>query len=251
MIRTAWFALICAGAVVLCADRAASAQPDAATGTSKNIVLFGGTRGTGLEIAKRLRADGHRVTVAVRASSETDELEKLGVRTVVADALERRTIDLALSGQHFDAAISTVGTSRGDKANRPDYLGNRNIIDAVAAAGIKRMVLITVIGAGDSAGSEPTLARYFLKEVIELKTKAEDHLRTTSLDYTIIRPGGLGNGPAGRSAVLIEDPQAFSYITRADLARLTVAALFDPATYRKTLTAYDAERQHIWSIWTD
>ena len=50
------------------------------------ILVFGGNRGTGLGIVKELRARGEAVTVAVRSSTNTAELETLGVDTVVADA---------------------------------------------------------------------------------------------------------------------------------------------------------------------
>jgi len=87
--------------------------------------------------------------------------------------------------------------------------------------------------------------------VMELKTRAEDHLRASGIAYTIIRPGGLGNVKETGTAVLAEDPQAFSYISRADLATLTVAALGDARTEFKTYSAYDPSRKVIWKMFND
>ena len=207
------------------------------------VLVFGGTRGTGLEIVRQLRDRGEAVTVAVRASSKTAELEKLGVSTVIADALDPVAVNAAVASAPFAAVISTLGTSRGEQNKRPDYEGNRNVIDATKAAGIKRFVFITVIGTGNSYDAAPGMSRRFLKDVIALKSKAEDHLRSSGLDYTIIRPGGLGDVPVTGTAVLVDDPAAFSFIGRTDLAALAVEALGDPATIGKTYTAYDPSRK--------
>lgn len=207
------------------------------------VLVFGGTRGTGLDIVRQLRARGEAVTVAVRRSSNTAELGKLGVQTVIADALEADQVNRALASGRYAAVISTLGTTRGEQSKRPDYIGNRNVIDAAKAAGVRRFVFITVIGTGDSREAAPGISRRFLAEVIALKGQAEDHLRASGLDYTIIRPGGLGDVPATGTAVLVEDPAAFSYIGRSDLAALAVQALGDPKTIGKTYSAYDPSRK--------
>jgi len=219
-------------------------RPTAAhTSPGGPILIFGGTRGTGLEIVRQLRERGESVTVAVRATSNTAELKKLDVNTVVADALDPATVNAALASGTYAAVISTLGTTRGEQAKRPDYIGNRNVIDAAKAAGVKRFVFITVIGTGNSYEAAPRMSRRFLRDVITLKDQAEQHLRTSGLDYTIIRPGGLGDVPATGTAILADDPQAFSYIGRIDLATLAVQVLGDPATIGKTYNAYDPSRK--------
>lgn len=215
------------------------------------IIVFGGTRATGLEIVRELRARGEDVVVAVRPTSDTAELRKLGVRTVIANALNAEEVSAAMTSDRYAAVISTLGTSRGDQANRPDYVGNRNVFDAAKAAGVRRVVFITVIGAGESHDAAPLPARRALAEIIDLKTKAENHLKAVGLDYTIIRPGGLSDGRATGRAYLAEDPKAFSYISRKDLAQLSVAALGDPATIGRTCSAYDPERRTLWKMFND
>lgn len=215
------------------------------------IIVFGGNRATGLDIVRKLRERGESVTVAVRPSSDTRELTAIGVDTVVANALDAEQVQAAFAGKSYVAVISTLGTARGDQKNRPDYVGNRNVIDTAKMNGVKRMVFITVIGAGNSRESAPAPSRRFLAEVIDLKTQAEDHLRASGLEYTIIRPGGLGDVKATGTAVLTEDPQSFSYISRADLADLAVQALGDPAAANKTYTAYDPSRRTLWKMFND
>jgi len=215
------------------------------------ILVFGGNRGTGLGIVRELRARGEAVTVAVRSTSNVSDLEALGVDVVIADALQSETVDFAVRSKPFVAVISTLGTSRGEQAQRSDFIGNRNVIDAAKAAGIRRMLLVTVIGAGDSIDAAPLPSRRFLAEVIELKTRAEDHLRASGLDYTIIRPGGLTDGVPSDKAYLAEDAATFSFIARADLAKLVVNALGDPATVGKTYSAYDPTRKTMATMFQD
>jgi uncharacterized protein YbjT (DUF2867 family) len=215
------------------------------------IIVFGGTRATGLEIVRDLRARGEDVVVAVRPTSDTAELQQLGARTVIANALNADEVNAAMTSGPYAAVISTLGTSRGDQANRPDYVGNRNVFDAAKAAGVRRVVFITVIGAGESRDAAPLPARRALAEIIDLKTRAEDHLKASGLDYTIIRPGGLSDRGATGQAYLAEDPEAFSYISRRDLAQLAVAALGDPATIGKAYSAYDPERRTLWKMFND
>ena len=218
-------------------------QPAAYTAPGGPILVFGGTGATGLEIVRLLRERGEDVTVAVRGTSKTEQLKALGAKTVVADVMEADQVIAAAASAPFKVVISTVGTSRGDNARRPDLIGNRNIIDAAKAAGIQRFLFVTVVGTGNSLAAAPAPARRFLAEVIVLKGQAEDHLRASGLQFTIVRPGGLSNAAATGTAVLADDPLAFSYIARRDLAAITVAALGDPATIGKTYNAYDPSRK--------
>jgi uncharacterized protein YbjT (DUF2867 family) len=215
------------------------------------VLVFGGNRASGLEIVRQLRERGEEVVVAVRPSSDVAALDALGVATVYANALDAASVQEAFAAKPYVAVISTLGTTRGERANRPDFIGNRNVIDAAVAAGVRRMILVTVIGAGDSAPAAPLPARNFLEEVIALKTRAEEHLQASGLDYTIIRPGGLGDVGATGTAILAADPLAFSYISRKDLAALVVQALGDPTTSGKIYAAYDPSRKTLWKMYND
>ena len=215
------------------------------------IIVFGGNRATGLDIVRMLRERGEDVTVAVRATSNVDELKALGAKTVVADALDAASVQAAFASGSYRVAVSTLGTSRGENAKRPDFIGNRNVIDAAKASGVQRIVFVTVIGTGNSYEAAPRPARSFLKDVIALKGQAEDHLRASGVPYTIIRPGGLNDLKSTGTAVLADDPMAFSYIARVDVAKLAVAAIGDPATVNKTYNAYDPSRRTLWKQFND
>lgn len=226
-------------------------SPGAYAGPTGPVIVFGGTRATGLDIVRRLRERGEDVTVVVRRTSNTSQLQALGVKTVVADALVAEEVRAAFTSGQYRAVVSTLGTSRGENDRRPDFVGNRNVIDAAKAAGVPRFVFITVVGTGNSYEAAPAPARRFLKEVIALKGQAEDYLRASGLQYTIIRPGGLSEKAARGKSYLTEDPLAFSYIARSDLADLAVQALGSPDAVNKTFNAYDPTRRTMAEMFKD
>jgi uncharacterized protein YbjT (DUF2867 family) len=211
------------------------------------VLVIGGTRGTGLEVVKVLRTRGDDVIVLARPDSDASGAEKLGARIVRGNAMNLPDLKAALAGSQVRAVVSTLG-ARTVKEPRPDFQGNRNAIDAAKEAGVKRFVLVTVIGAGDSLPAAPWFARRFLKNVINDKTQAESYLAGSGLDYTIIRPGGLLDKEAQGRAYLTEDHKAMGWIRRGDLALLVVQALDDPGTHGKTYHAIDPERTRFWSL---
>ena len=164
----------------------------------------------------------------------------------VGDALDLDSVRAAFAGGDYSSVITTVGCFSCDP--RPDFLGNRNIFDAAEEAGVQRMVLVTSIGAGDSEMAAPWLARVFLREILPLKTQAEEHLMASGLDYTIIRPGALRSNPPTGTGYLSESRDAEGIINRSDLAGLIVEALDDNATTGKVLAAVDAELSYPWDM---
>jgi uncharacterized protein YbjT (DUF2867 family) len=229
-------------------ERAAAVldPPDGGPGTGA-VLVIGGTRATGLEIVRLLRARGDEVVVLARPGSDASGAEALGARIIRGDAMNPADLTAALAGGQVRAVISTLG-ARDVKGPRPDFDGNRNAVDAARAAGVNRFILVTVIGAGDSYEASPWIARRFLDVVMREKTKAEDYLKTSGLAYTIIRPGGLLDKEAQGRAYLTEDTGSMSWIRRADLARLSVQALDDDRSIGKTYHAFDPDRTRFWSI---
>jgi uncharacterized protein YbjT (DUF2867 family) len=227
------------------AQEATGPSPEAAPSAREGVIVFGGNRATGLEVVKHLVARGEKVTVMVRPSSDTTELKKLGVATVLGDAMNAAESAAAASG-NFKAAVSTLGGG-GDPNNRPDWIGNKNVIDAAKAAGIERFVFVTVIGTGTSKAAAPLFAKMVLKEVTQLKEQAENYLIASGLKYTIIRPGGLLARPAEGKSVLTEDATKFSWMIREDLGKLTADALYDDSTINKIYTAFDPTRDSFMS----
>ncbi len=210
------------------------------------VIVFGASRGTGLQIAMQLRARGDRVTAFVRPGSDRGGLEPLGVQFVVGDALNMSDVRNAFAAGKYRAVVSTIGCFKCDRP--PDYIGNRNIMVSARDAGVQRMVLVTSIGVGDSRDAIPWASKKFLGSILPLKEQAELTLIDSGLDYTIIRPGGLTrpDTPTGYG-VLTEDRRAFGFISRGDLARLIINCLDDDRTIGKIFAALDPRRRFPWS----
>lgn len=200
---------------------------------SDAILVFGGTRGTGLEIIKILKARGDTVTAFVRPTSDVSLLRELGVDLFEGDALDVDSVMAAFQSGPYGAVISSLGSRRGDSA--VDDVGTINVADAALASGVDRFVMVSSIGAGNSKDALPFYVRWILGAGLERKTTAENHLIASDLDYTIIRPGGLGEGPATETGLLVDDNQRFQFgqIPRAEVARLLVEAFDNPESERK------------------
>jgi nucleoside-diphosphate-sugar epimerase len=203
------------------------------------IFLAGASRGVGREIANYLTKQNQKVKALLRSPESSAQLEAMGIKAVMGDALNVAEVEQAILGDEpIHAAISTIGGLPKD-GERADYLGNKNLIDAAVKAGVKKFILISSIGSGDSVGAIPPQALETLKPVLIEKEKAEKYLIDSGLTYTIIRPGGLKSEPATGNGVLTEDPRVAGTIHRADVAQLACQCLNSDAANHKILSAVD------------
>lgn len=199
---------------------------------SEGVLIFGASRETGLEVAKLLCARGEKVTAFARPGSDLTELKSLKLEQVVyGDVMDPVSVGKAFAAGRFRAVVCTIGAHRG-QVPRPDFEGVKNIVDAATKlhSSVPRILLVTVIGAGDSRGAVAPKVLEVLGEVIRLKTEAEDYLRASGLRYVILRPGGMTSDPASGTAIRTEDHGRMGVISRADLARLVVECLDDEST---------------------
>lgn len=208
---------------------------------SKNILLFGGTGRTGLEVARLLRGRGDVCTAVVRAGADTAALEALGVELLTGNPLEAATVQQAFALGPFHAVISTLGHRRGEPEPRADQAAIELIVDAAREHGPKRMLMVTMIGSGDSIGAVSAKVIEFLGAAIKAKTAAEACLVNSGLDYTILRPGGLSGDPATGTGEKTTDHDVMGVITTADLGRLVVECLDDDSTVGQIYHTTDPE----------
>ena len=204
------------------------------------VLVFGASQRTGLEVARILTKRGEKVTAFVRPTSDRTNLEPLNVAFITGDAVDMDSVDAAFASGNYRAVINTIGGKRGDEP-RPDFEGTKNIVDAAKRHGVSRMLLVTMVGTGDSEVVLSEQARKFLGPVAKLKTKAEDYLMRSSLDATILRPGGMLSEPATGTAIKTEDHSVMGIIHRADLAALIVDSLDDDGTIGKIYHTVDPE----------
>lgn len=205
--------------------------------TLQTILVAGASRGVGREIARLLQPN-FTVIALLRSTSAVTELEALGIQTVIGDAMVPEQLDAAFGNRSIDAVVSTIGGVPAE-AKRSDFEGNRNLIDAAVKAGVKKFVLVTSIGSGESVVALPPRALEALGAVLKEKEKAEQHLIQSGLTYTIVRPGGLKSEPPTGTGILTEDPRIAGSIHRADVANLVCHCLVSDRANQKILSALD------------
>jgi nucleoside-diphosphate-sugar epimerase len=203
------------------------------------IFLAGASRGVGQQIAFRLMEQKRRVKALLRTETTRADLEAMGIKVVMGDALNVADVEQAMLGDEpIDTVITTIGGLPQD-GQRSDFLGNKNLIDAAVKANVKKFILITSIGTGNSANAIPPQAMQALAPVLAEKDQAEKHLIASGLTYTIIRPGGLKSEPATGNGILTEDPNVAGTIHRADVAHLVCECIDSEKANNKTLSAID------------
>lgn len=202
------------------------------------IFLAGASRGVGREIARCLVEQSLPVKALLRTDTARAELEAMGIRVVMGDALDPDALSQAMAGEPIQAVISTIGGLPKD-GQRADYLGNKNLIDAAVKAGAQKFILVSSIGSGNSVGALPPQALETLRPVLIEKEQAENHLISSGLTYVIIRPGGLKSEPATGNGVLTPDPTIAGTIHRADVAQLVCQCLMSDQANHQVLSAID------------
>ncbi|MGD1863359.1 MAG: SDR family oxidoreductase [Phormidesmis sp.] len=207
------------------------------------IFLAGASRGVGREIAKQLVIEGRKVLALLRSDNAEADLVAMGVTVVKGDALESVMMKQIMGDFPIEAVISTIGGLPEDGTTRADFVGNKNLIDAAAAIGAKRFILMSSIGSGDSAQALPENVLETLGPVLKEKAQAEAHLAASGLTYTVIRPGGLVSESATGQEVLTEDVTVAGSIPRAGVAMLTVRCLNSDKTSNKVFSAIDLSMQ--------
>lgn len=166
------------------------------------ILVIGASRGIGLETVKAALRAGHSVCALARSAASIP-IQDAAHDKVSGNALDRDTIRNAL--RDVDAVIQTLGV---DFSPRLIFEGTtlfsestRILVDAMKAAGVKRLITVTGLGAGDSRGHgglgyDWIVFPLLLKRVYDDKDLQEWIVRSSGLDWTIVRPGLLTNGPA-------------------------------------------------------
>ena len=205
----------------------------------KCVVIFGATADSGYRLADRLVKSGHTVIGVDWVGSHSKPLVKLGVRFLGVDVTDPAEVDAAFADlpTNNTTAVAYLGGSPTVNSQ-----GNINVINSARSAGVRRFVLITSIGCGDSRGAIDPFTEAFIGKALRAKTWAEEHLRGSNLDWTIVRPGGpMVRRPTGKGE-LFETPHVTGHINRVDLGDVVFNLLRSGGTVGKILAAIDRDK---------
>jgi putative NADH-flavin reductase len=199
------------------------------------LAIFGATGRTGRHLVEQALADGHELTAIVRNRNGLDPQESQRLNVLTADIMDPAQVAPAIAG--VDAVISAIGP-RGRSQGTPTADSAKSIVRAMEDTDRRRLIEISgsmVDDTGDGAFLRyvgKPLARRFLRGAYEDMREAEESIHQSRLEWTIMRPPRLTDGPAaGRYRIAIDRnlPRGFS-ISRADLAAAVLAVISDPDT---------------------
>jgi len=203
-----------------------------------DVVIAGGHGQIALRLARQLSGRGERVRSLIRNPDHASDVSETGAEAVVFDLEKQSSSDLAGVVAGADAAVFAAGAGPGSGAERKrtvDLGGAVKLIEAAQAAGVRRYVIVSSIGADDPGGGSAAMRPY-----LEAKAEADAAVAASGLDWTIVRPGHLTDEP-GTARVTVGEQVGYADIPRDDVAAVIVAVLDDPRTIGRTFVVVEGE----------
>ena len=197
------------------------------------VLVIGANGKTGTRVIKRLKENLHDPLAMIRYPSQRVKFDEIGVPTVIADL--EYPIDHAVMG--CDAIIFAAGSGSHtgkDKTVLVDHIGAIRSMVAAQVHGAQRYIMLSSINADTASTSK--IAHYH-----KAKGHADNHLRETDLDFTIICPGGLRDDPGNNLVAVSSDCHLSGITTRDNLASALVACLDFENTISRTFSLLEGD----------
>ncbi|QNH15138.1 NAD(P)H-binding protein [Xanthomonas sp. SS] len=207
------------------------------------ILVLGATGGTGRLIVGQAVARGYDVAALVRSPDRARHLG--GAELIVGDARDEQVLRQALRGR--DAVISALGTPASPRREVTLLsTATRALVSAMQAEQVARLVGITGMGAGDSAGHggflfDKLIFPLLLRKVYADKNRQEALIRDSGLDWVLVRPSVLNDKPARGDVRALTDLTGFhgGTIARSDVATFVLNQVASDAwLHRSPLIAW-------------
>ncbi len=189
------------------------------------VLVFGAGGKTGSLVVQKALAAGHEVSVFVRDGFHGANAD---IHVITGDATDAAEVRGALEGQ--DAVIDTIGGDAPYKSTDLERTAAHNIVDAMQSGGAKRLVVVSMMGIGDSKEQAPfwyehILLPTFLRGADKDKTAMEEEVKNSGLEFVIARPPLLLDEPATQQVKVLKVAEKGHKITREDLAQFLVDQL--------------------------
>ena len=202
------------------------------------LLIFGSTGGTGRELVKQALDQGHNVTAYARDPAKIEDLQHPSLMVVIGDVLDTVAVESAVAGQ--EAILSALGAGAGRTTLREE--GTRNIVESMEGADAKRLICQSSLGVRDSRANLPFFTKYiivgiFLRHAFADHERQEAVVRQSSLDWIIVRPPHLKDGPLTgdyRHGFPPADRRIKGWISRADVADFMLKQLVDETYLHQT-----------------
>jgi len=185
-----------------------------------HVFIAGANGQIGQHLLQEMANSNHEARALVRHPDQGPELQKLGATETVLGDLEH---DCSEAMRGCDAVIFTAGSgphTGPDKTIDVDQDGAIRLVDTARAMGIKRFIMVSSMRA-----EEPEKGPEKLQHYLRAKRNADEHLKNSGLNYTIVRPGRLTNDDGTGKVAVSERLASFAEIPRQDVARVLLAVL--------------------------
>ncbi len=206
------------------------------------LVVLGATGGIGIEILRQTIERGHEVTAFVRTPGA---LQTFGnsVAVIQGDLLDSCQLTKALEGH--EAVLSGFGPRTPIARKDADLLRRfaRPLTGAMQQAGVRRLVLVSTAFLFRDSILPPAwlVGRLFFRDLVADALGMEEVIRTSALDWTIVRPPRLVDKPrAARYRVREGHLPALGFkISRADVADFMIRTAETGAHIRQVVGVSD------------
>jgi uncharacterized protein YbjT (DUF2867 family) len=203
------------------------------------IAIIGGHGKVALQLSALLTDEGHSVTSFIRNPDHAPDVAATGASPSVLDVENSTTAEIAAALRNHDAVVWSAGAGGGNPQRT--YAVDRDAairsMDAAVEAGVNRYVMVSYFGAGPDH-SVP--AGHSFHAYAEAKAAADEYLRGSGLNWTILGPGTLTDGPGnGLIDVNPADPSARTQTSRANVAIVAAAVLNLPGCIGRTIEFRD------------
>src|SRR5215217_7465017 len=201
-----------------------------------DVLVAGGHGQVALHLLRLLSEHGHHGRGLIRDEAHAPDLEQVGAVPVLCD-LEQD--DPAPHVGTAEAIVFAAGAGSGSGAERKrtvDYGGAVKLIEAAEQLGIRRYVMVSSMGAGD-----PESASEGMRPYQQAKHDADEALARSSLDWTIVRPGGLTDAPGSGRVDLAERLGRWGSVPREDVALVLLESLGARDTVRRTFEVLEGD----------
>lgn len=191
------------------------------------VLVVGAGGKTGRLVVEQAVAAGHTVT-ALLHKAKPHESFSVEVELVHGDVRNPSRLDQIMTGQQ--AVIDCIGGDTPFLETTLEADAARVVIDTMKKNGVKRLLVVSALGVGDSGAQagwfyEHLLVPMYLSGAVRDKSNMESEVEGSGLDFTIVRPSVLKDSDATGQVHVIAPGEIAHEITRADLAHFLVAQL--------------------------
>jgi uncharacterized protein YbjT (DUF2867 family) len=190
------------------------------------IAIAGGHGKIAMILGRALAERGDTVRGLIRNPDQSDDLRAAGIDPVVCDLEGDGDVAAAIRGADAVVFAAGAGPGSGDaRKSTMDLGGAVKLIEAAKAEGVSRYLIVSSMGAEKA----PADGAEGFGAYLRAKFEADEAVRASGLDYTVVRPGGLTDDP-GTGLVAVAERLDRGQIPRADVAAVLAACLTTPAT---------------------